>query len=104
MNRYIYAPDVNQYDDIMQPINPLGAHPGGHYNIGREGWAPSEGSWYLAGIDETLSPMIRSDVATPTTDMMNAGSQFAIPALNGGLGAVQDALSVLAVVDLMTGR
>lgn len=104
MNRYVYAPTVNQHDDVMQPINPMDNPLGGYSGIGAEGWSPAEGSWYLAGMDDTPSPMIRSDVATPTMDMMNAGSQFAMPALNGGLGAVQDALSVLSVVDLLTGR
>lgn len=118
---YCYAPEANQLDGIMQPINPLmganfdagigpeGWQPmyqswalSGTAETGNEGWAGLYQSWALAGIDETMSPMIRSDIATPTVDMTNAGSQFSMPALNGGLGAVQDALSVLSVVDLLT--
>lgn len=69
---------------------------------GSEGWQPMYQSWALAGIDDTLSPMIRSDIATPTVDIKDASSQFSMPALNGGLGAVADALSVLSVVDLLS--
>lgn len=95
MNRYVYAPVPNQLDGIMQPINPMmGTRP--------EGWNEPMSTWFLAGIDQNFSPMIRSDISTPTVDIPQAGNQFAIPALNGGLGAVQDALSVLAVVDLLT--
>lgn len=77
---YCYAPEANQLDGIMRPINPL---------MG------------VAGIDEIMSPMIRSDIATPTVDITGAQRQFSMPALNG-MGAVQDALSVLSVVDLLT--
>lgn len=123
MNRYIYAPEANQLDGIMQPINPLmgantdaGVSPDGWQPMyqswalssaaqdstrGQEGWQPMYQSWALAGIDDVMSPMIRSDIATPTVDIKNASNQFAMPALNGGMGAVQDALSVLAVVDLL---
>lgn len=100
MNRYIYAPEANQLDGIMRPINPLmGANTDA--GVSPEGWQPMYQSWALAGIDDVMSPMIRSDIATPTVDIKDASSQFAMPALNGGLGAVQDALSVLAVVDLL---
>lgn len=98
MRDYIYSPQVNQLDGIMQPINPLM----GVSETGGEGWSGLYQSWTMAGIDDAMSPMIRSDAATPTVDMMSAGGQFSMPALNGGLGAVQDALSVLSVVDLLT--
>lgn len=79
---YCYSPQANQFDGVMRPMNPLGL-----------------------AIDEApipmVSPIIRSDVATPTVDILTA-NQFQMPALNGGLGAVQDALQVLAVVDLLT--
>jgi len=114
---YVYAPTCNQLDGVMQPMNP--------FETGSEGYSPAMQSWYLGqadtgsegyspmqhqfflgeSMDETpipmLSPMIRSDVATPTVDIMTT-NQFAMPALNGGLGAVQDALQVLAVVDLLS--
>lgn len=120
MNRYIYAPQANQLDGIMQPINPLmGAN--SDAGVSPEGWQPMYQSWALSGADQdavrgpegwqpmyqswalsgTESPMIRSDIATPTVDIKDASSQFAMPALNG-MGAVQDALSVLSVVDLLT--
>lgn len=90
---YVYAPTCNQLDGVMQPMNPL--------DTGNEGFSPAMQSWMLGqSIDDTVSPMIRSDVATPTVDIMTT-NQFAMPALNGGLGAVQDALNVLAVVDLL---
>ena len=117
MNRYVYAPEANTLDGIMQQINPLMGISetgnegwGGMYQSwalasaaqdatqGSEGWQPMYQSWALAGD----SPMIRSDIATPTVDIKDASHQFAMPALNGGLGAVQDALSVLSVVDLLT--
>lgn len=94
MNRYVYAPEANQLDGIMQQINPLM----GISETGNEGWAGLYQSWALAA----ASPMIRSDIATPTVDIKDASNQFAMPALNGGMGAVQDALSVLSVVDLLT--
>lgn len=78
---YLYAPKAAQLDGVLRPMNPL------------------------MGIDETpipvLSPLIRSDVGTPTVDILTP-NQFQMPALNGGLGAVADALSVLSVVDLLT--
>lgn len=78
---YLYAPQAPQLDGVLRPMNPL------------------------MGIDETpmpvLSPLIRSDVGTPTVDILTP-NQFQMPALNGGLGAVADALSVLSVVDLLT--
>lgn len=78
---YLYASQAHQLDGVLRPMNPL------------------------MGIDETpvpiLSPLIRSDVGTPTVDILNT-NQFQMPALNGGLGAVADALSVLSVVDLLT--
>ncbi len=74
MNRYIYAPEVNQLDGIMRPINPLMGYMG-------------------------ESPLYRSDIATPTVDMTPYPTH--IPRLDG-VGAVQDALSVLSVVDLLT--
>ncbi len=77
MSRYVYAPVPNQLDGIMQQINPL-------MGLG------------------AASPMIRSDAATPTVNIDDASRQFVMPALNGGMGAVQDALSVLSVVDLLT--
>lgn len=120
MPTYVYAPETNQLDGIMYPMNPLM----GYSETGKEGWTPAQGSWYMAGygvehadpegwnpaqgtwylqgIDDQMSPMIRSDVATPTVDIKDASSQFTMPALNGGLGAVADALSVLSVVDLLT--
>jgi hypothetical protein len=95
---YVYAPMCNQLDGVMQPMNPL--------DTGNEGYSPMQHQFFLGeSIDETpmpiMSPMIRSDVGTPTVDILNT-NQFAMPALNGGLGAVQDALSVLAVVDLLS--
>jgi len=91
---YVYAPTCNQLDGVMQPMNPL--------DTGNEGFSPMAHAWNLGqSIDDTVSPMIRSDVATPTVDIMTT-NQFAMPALNGGLGAVQDALQVLAVVDLLS--
>jgi hypothetical protein len=45
------------------------------------------------------SPLYRSDIATPTVDMTPYPTH--IPRLDG-VGAVQDALSVLSVVDLLT--
>lgn len=117
MNRYVYAPEANTLDGIMQQINPLM----GISETGNEGWAGLYQSWALSGAaqDSTsgkegwqpmyqswalaaASPMIRSDIATPTVDIKDASNQFAMPALNGGMGAVQDALSVLSVVDLFT--
>jgi hypothetical protein len=89
MNRYIYAPEVNQLDGIMRPINPLMG-----YVDQREGWAPAQGAWYMGE-----SPLYRSDIATPTVDMTPYPTH--IPRLDG-VGAVQDALSVLSVVDLLT--
>jgi hypothetical protein len=73
MNRYVYAPEVNQLDGIMVPINPL------------------------MGLGQ--SPLYRSDIATPTYDMTPYPTNM--PRLDG-VGAVQDALSVLSVVDLLT--
>lgn len=124
MSRYVYSPTVNTLDGIMQQINPLmgansdaGMGPEGWQPMyqswalssaaqdatrGSEGWQPMYQSWALAGVDDTLSPMIRSDIATPTVDIKDASSQFSMPALNGGLGAVADALSVLSVVDLLS--
>lgn len=142
MRDYIYAPEANQLDGIMQPINPLmgansdaGLGPEGWQPMyqswaiggansdagkGPEGWQPMYQSWALAGEAETggegwggmyqswalsgadESPMIRSDIATPTVDIKDASHQFVMPALNGGMGAVQDALQVLSVVDLLT--
>lgn len=121
---YVYAPEANQLDGILRPINPLmgansdaGMGPEGWQPMyqswaldgaaqdstrGSEGWQPMYQSWALAGIDDVLSPMIRSDIATPTVDIKDSTYQFAMPALNGGLGAVQDALQVLSVVDLLT--
>ena len=95
---YVYAPTCNQLDGVMQPMNPL--------DTGNEGYSPMQQQFFLGqSMDDTqvpmLSPMIRSDVATPTVDIMTT-NQFAMPALNGGLGAVQDALQVLAVVDLLS--
>jgi hypothetical protein len=78
---YLFAPKAHQLDGVLRPMNPL------------------------MGIDETptpiFSPLIRSDIGTPTYDILT-GNQFQMPALNGGLGAVADALSVLSVVDLLT--
>jgi len=119
MPTYVYAPETNQLDGIMYPMNPLMGYrdaregwtpaQGAWYMAGYgvehadpEGWNPAQGTWYLQGIDDQMSPMIRSDVATPTVDIKDASSQFTMPALNGGLGAVADALSVLSVVDLLT--
>ena len=52
------------------------------------------------------SPLLRSDAATPTTLVSSATTQFASPILNGGdfagVGAVQDAISALSFVDLLT--
>jgi hypothetical protein len=45
------------------------------------------------------SPLYRSDIATPTVDLTPYPTQM--PRLDG-VGAVQDALSVLSVVDLLT--
>lgn len=110
---YVYAPTCNQLDGVMQPMNPLdtgneGFSPAmqswmlGQAETGNEGFSPMAHAWNLGqSIDDTVSPMIRSDVATPTVDIMTT-NQFAMPALNGGLGAVQDALQVLAVVDLLS--
>jgi hypothetical protein len=89
MNRYIYAPQPNQLDGIMRPINPLMG-----YTDQREGWTPSQGAWYMG-----QSPLYRSDLATPTVDLTPYPTQM--PRLDG-VGAVQDALSVLSVVDLLT--
>lgn len=97
---YVYAPEANQLDGILRPINPLmGAN--SDAGMGPEGWQPMYQSWALNGVDDVLSPMIRSDIATPTVDIKDSSFQFAMPALNG-MGAVQDALSVLSVVDLLT--
>ena len=95
---YVYAPTCNQLDGVMQPMNPLDSNSEGystfmhHFALGQ-------------AIDETplpmVSPMIRSDIATPTVDILTS-NQFSMPALNGGLGAVQDAINVLAVVDLLS--
>ena len=78
---YLYAPKAHQLNGVLRPMNPL------------------------MGIDETptpiYSPLIRSDIGTPTYDILTT-NQFQMPALNRGLGAVQDALSVLAVVDLLS--
>lgn len=94
---YVYTPMCNQLDGVMRPMNPL--------ETGNDGYSPAMQSWYLGSIDDTpmpiMSPMIRSDVSTPTVDIFT-NNQFAMPALNGGLGAVQDALNVLAVVDLLS--
>lgn len=95
---YVYAPTCNQLDGVMQPMNPL--------DTGNEGYSPMQYQFFLGeSMDETPTPMvypfIRSDVSTPTVDIMTT-NQFAMPALNGGLGAVQDALQVLAVVDLLS--
>lgn len=114
---YVYAPTCNQLDGVMQPMNPLdtgseGYSPAmqswylGQSETGAEGFSPMAHAWNLGqSMDDTqvpmFSPMIRSDVATPTVDIMTT-NQFAMPALNGGLGAVQDALQVLAVVDLLS--
>ena len=73
MVRYIYAPEVNQLDGIMRPINPL------------------------MGLMQ--SQLYRSDIATPTVDLTPYPTYM--PRLDG-VGAVQDALSVLSVVDLLT--
>lgn len=101
MSRYVYSPTVNTLDGIMQQINPLmGAN--SDAGVSPEGWQPMYQSWALAGVDDVMSPMIRSDIATPTVDIKDASSQFSMPALNGGLGAVADALSVLSVVDLLS--
>jgi len=109
MNRYVYAPEANQLDGIMQPINPLMG-----YQDQREGWTPSQGVWYLAGSAQdstggsegwqpmyqswalSANPLIRSDVATPTYDMTPYPTNM--PRLDG----VADALSVLSVMDLFT--
>lgn len=144
MRDYIYAPEANQLDGIMQPINPLmgansdagmtaegwqpmyqswalqgagedaGAGPegwqpmyqswalNGEAETGQEGWGGMYQSWALSGIDDSAYPFIRNDMATPTVDIRDASTQFGAEALNGGLGAVQDALQVLSVVDLLT--
>ncbi len=96
--RHVFAPTCNQLDGVMQPMNPL--------DTGNEGYSTFMHHFALGeSIDETpmpiLSPMIRNDVATPTVDIMTT-NQFAMPALNGGLGAVQDAISVLSIVDLLS--
>ena len=95
---YVYAPTCNQLDGVMQPMNPL--------DTGNEGYSTFMHHFALGqSIDDTvlpmISPIIRSDVSTPTVDILTT-NQFAMPALNGGLGAVQDALQVLAVVDLLS--
>jgi hypothetical protein len=109
---HVFSPQCNQADDVMRPMNP--ADGGEGYSAmqhqfflgetGNEGYAPLQHQFFLQGIDEDpipiVSPMIPSG-GTPVVDILT-GSQFATPALNGGLGAVQDALSVLAVVDLLS--
>lgn len=107
---FIFEPRETDALGILRPINPLMGYregwseaQGSWYmgGVNSEGWSEPQHTWFLNGIDDGFSPMIRSDIATPTVDMTSP-NQFAIPALNGGLGAVQDALSVLSVVDLLT--
>lgn len=94
---YVFCPKPNQLDGVMQPMNPL--------DSGHEGYSAFLHHFALAGIDDTTMPMasriLRNDLTTPTVDIFTS-NQFAMPALNGGLGAVQDAINVLAVVDLLT--
>ena len=107
---FIFEPHETDGLGILRPMNPLMGYREGWSEAqaawymggaSSEGWSENQQAWYMNGIDDTLSPMIRSDVATPTVDMTNS-APFQMPALNGGLGAVQDALSVLSVVDLLT--
>lgn len=83
---FVYSPDVGGLGGIMAPHNPM------------------------LGAAYAMSSLLPSDVGTPTIDMnvrmpderaMLSGCQFCDSSLNG-FGAVQDAVSVLSFVDLMT--
>jgi len=83
---YIYSPSVSGLGGIMQPHNPM------------------LGSAYK------MSPLLPGDMFTPTTAMQvgmpdqNAvlsGMQFNDQSLCG-FGAIQDAISTLSIVDLLT--
>jgi hypothetical protein len=83
---YIYSPSVSGLGGIMQPHNPM-----------------------LSAVYK-MSPLLPSDMFTPTTDMTVgmpdrdetlSGMQFNDPALCG-FGSVQDAISTLSIVDLLS--
>jgi len=83
---YIYSPSVTGLDGIMQPHNPM------------------------LGATYRMSPLLPGDMFTPT-DAMNVGMTDPTGILSGmqfnneslcGFGAVQDAISTLSIVDLLT--
>lgn len=83
---YIYSPSVSGLGGIMQPHNPM------------------------LGATYRMSPLLPSDIFTPTTDMtVNmpdrdatlSGMQFDDQSLCG-FGSVQDAISTLSIVDLLS--
>lgn len=83
---YIYSPSVSGLGGIMQPHNPM------------------------LGATYRMSPLLPSDMFTPVSDMtVNmpdrdatlSGMQFDDQSLCG-FGSVQDAISTLSIVDLLS--
>jgi len=83
---YIYSPSVTGLGGIMQPHNPM------------------------LGATYRMLPLLPGDMFTPT-DAMNVGMPDQNAVLSGmqfnneslcGFGAVQDAISTLSIVDLLT--
>jgi hypothetical protein len=83
---YVYSPSVTGLSGIMQPHNPM------------------------LGATYRMSPLLPSDMFTPTS-AMNVGMPDQSGILSGmqfddqslcGFGSVQDAISTLSIVDLLT--
>lgn len=72
-------------DGILRPMDPT--HSGPYYGMGLGG---------VGLFPDTPSPMIPSDIDTPTASMF-------LPRL-GGLSSVSDMVSVFSLVDYLTGK